>query len=96
MHLDKDMKCESIIGDYGSFAKFLPVATEEKINAAKAKLDEKTKEYGAVGYMMVVDGNGNLCLYFETIVELDAPDGQSGCNIDHKHVILQEIVCNVA
>lgn len=87
----------------GNYSCFLPYLTIEKLQDAEEKLKNKMSEYDSNSYMYLgINSNGQLCLSFETIVDIDPPkvqmvDGEiinSGCNIDHKHVFESEVVCD--
>lgn len=88
----------------GNYSRFLPCLTIEKLQDAEEKLKNKMSEYDSSSYMYLgINSNGQLCLSFETIVDIDPPkvqmvDGEfinSGCNIDHKHVFESEVVCDI-
>ena len=88
----------------GNYSRFLPYLTIEKLQDAEEKLKNKMSEYNSSSYMYLgINSNGQLCLSFETIVDIDPPkvqmvDGEiinSGCNIDHKHVFESEVVCDI-
>lgn len=88
----------------GNYSRFLPYLTIEKLQDAEEKLKNKMSEYDSSSYMYLgINSNGQLCLSFETIVDIDPPkvqmvDGEiinSGCNIDHKHVFESEVVCDI-
>ena len=88
----------------GNYSRFLPYLTIEKLQEAEEKLKNKMSEYDSSSYMYLgINSNGQLCLSFETIVDIDPPkvqmvDGEiinSGCNIDHKHVFESEVVCEI-
>ena len=87
----------------GEYSCFLPYLTIEKLQDAEEKLKNKMSEYDSSSYMYLgINSNGQLCLSFETIVDIDPPkvqmvDGEiinSGCNIDHKHVFESEVICD--
>ena len=87
----------------GKYSCFLPYLTIEKIQEAEEKLKNKMAEYDNSSYMYLeINSNGQLCLSFEVIVDINPPkvqmvDGEivdSGCNIDHKHVFESEVVCD--
>jgi len=88
----------------GEYSRFLPYLTLEKLQVAEEKLKNKMSEYDDGSYMyMEINSNGQLCLSFETIVDINPPkvqmvDGEiinSGCNIDHKHVFESEVICDL-
>ena len=87
----------------GEYSCFLPYLTIEKIQEAEEKLKSKMAEYDNVSHLFLeINSKGQLCLSFETIVDIDPPkveivDGEiiiSGCNIDHKHVFESEVICD--
>ena len=87
----------------GEYSCFLPYLTIEKIQEAEEKLKSKMAEYDNVSHLFLeINSQGQLCLSFETIVDIDPPkveivDGEiiiSGCNIDHKHVFESEVICD--
>ena len=87
----------------GEYSCFLPYLTIEKIQEAEDKLKSKMAEYDNVSHLFLeINSKGQLCLSFETIVDIDPPkveivDGEiiiSGCNIDHKHVFESEVICD--
>lgn len=88
----------------GDYSRFLPYFTIEKLQNAEEKLRGKASEYGSKSatYLMI-DSEGQLCLGFEAIVNIDPPKVQfvngmiidSGCDIDHKHVFESEIICGI-
>ena len=88
----------------GNYSRFLPYLTIEKLQDAEEKLKNKMSEYDSSSYMYLeINSKGQLCLSFETIVDIDPPkdqmiDGEfinSGCNIDHKHVFESEVICDL-
>ena len=88
----------------GDYSRFLPYLTIEKLQDAEEKLKNKMSDYDSSSYMYLeINSKGQLCLSFETIVDIDPPkdqmiDGEfinSGCNIDHKHVFESEVICDL-
>lgn len=96
--LNEDGTVIDIRGDYGEYARYLPYATKEAYDAAKAKLDEKSKRGGEAGYYLEIDSEGYLCLSTEIILHLDPPvdengNAMSGCGVDHDHQFFSERIC---
>lgn len=88
----------------GEYSRFLPYFTIEKLQDAEEKLKNKMSAYGNASHMYLeINSEGQLCLSFETIVNIYPPKVQmvegeiisSGCNIDHKHVFESEVVCDM-
>ena len=81
-------------GDYSRYCKMI---TPEAVAAAEASMAEQMERYGEKDhsdYYLSVDDQGYLCLTCEVIVMLEgAPDGDSGCGIDHDHVFVTARIC---
>ena len=92
VNLTPEKEVESIIGEYGQYAKYLGNATEEAFAVAKEKLAAQIEglQSDKSGYYLSIDSEGYLCLSVEIIVDLDEPD-ENG--MDHKHLFFQERIC---
>ena len=81
----------------GDYSRYCRAITPEAVAAAEASMAEQMERYGEKDrsdYYLYVDDQGYLCLTCEVIVTLEgAPDGYSGCGIDHDHVFITARIC---
>lgn len=93
--VNEDKTVESITGEYGEYAAYLPYATEEKIRAAEEKLAKQIEKYEErSGFYLTIDSEGYLCLHTEIIVKYENVLG-GGCGIDHDHKFFTERICSL-
>lgn len=100
VNLSSDLELENITdSDFGVYSRFISSVSENAIKNAEAELDEKLKTYEGVSEKFLsIDNDGNLCLTVEVIEDIVPPlsdenGNTEGCGLDHRHVLLTEIVC---
>ena len=95
VHLDTALQIESITGEYGTYAQYLPYVTPEMITDAEEDLARQSAAYPEGGPIyMTIDQEGYLCLQMEVIHEYEpTTPGTSGCGIDHDHLFFTARIC---
>ncbi len=80
----------------GKYSKFFFECTDEKIEAAKAKIEtELDPDFPSSGFYLTTDIEGALILQCEQIIDLTPPAGETGggCGIDHEHRFYEAVIC---
>ena len=96
-----DIECNA--SNAGDYSRFLPYFDVEKLKTAEDKLKKEANIYdydSNSGFYLTINEKGQLCLSFESIVKITPETtfggGQivdGGCNIDHRHVFVSEVIC---
>ncbi len=86
--------------ELGVYSRFISDISEEAVKNAEAAVDEKLKLYEDVSEKFLsIDEGGNLCLTVEIIEDIVPPiadenGNTEGCDLDHRHLLINEIICH--